>query len=139
VAAELFSVCSTNTGGAYGLPELVDLAKLYHLGQTLAGSRSIPPASCEIGVSEAGASFQKRGQALGLLKIRFGRLRDCGLGTEWSVPFFEPGMPFMPVGKTAGKLGQPELIPFASRERRQRVCVGGSDSSSGGRTFPPSA
>jgi len=56
--------------------------------------------------------FKKGERPLCPLEMRFGRLRDCGLGTEWSVPFFEPGMSLAPVGKIAGKLDQLELILF---------------------------
>jgi hypothetical protein len=88
--------------------------------------------------------FKKGDRPLCPLKMRFGRLRNCGLGTEWSVPFFEARMSFMLVGKP----GRPELIPFANREPRQSAVSpfsgfaglrGGPDSFSAGRTFPPSA
>ena len=41
--------------------------------------------------------FKKGDRPLCPLKICFGRLRDCGLGTEWSVPFFEQAMRLVPV------------------------------------------
>ena len=41
---------------------------------------------------------------------------NCGLGTEWSVPFFEPRMPFLPAGKTAGKTGSAGTCPFSQAE-----------------------
>src|SRR5580698_2948909 len=61
--------------------------------------------------------FKKGDRPLCPLKIHSGRSRDCGLGTEWSVPFFEARMRLAPVGKTARKPGSAlSLSLFAFRQ-----------------------
>jgi hypothetical protein len=88
--------------------------------------------------------FKKGDRPLCPLKMHFGRLRDCGLGTEWSVPFFEPRMPFSVRGKNRAKNWvSPELVPFrepgteavCSVFSTSRVCVGGRDFSIAGPNF----
>jgi len=66
--------------------------------------------------------FKKGDRPLCPLKIHFVHLRDCGLGTEWSVPFLEPRVPFYARGKNREKNWvSPGLIPFR-KPRPEAVC-----------------
>ena len=62
--------------------------------------------------------FKKGDRPLCPPKMRFGRLRVCGLGTERSVPFFEPGVPLVPEKRepeTETETGQMELLSCGPR------------------------
>jgi hypothetical protein len=97
----------------------MDLAKLHQLGQTFAASeqgvRRFHRRPAKSTRTRLVRLFKKGDRPLCPLKIRFGRLRGCGLGTEWSVPFFEPGMSLVPENRKAESGGSLLCLLFRLR------------------------